>query len=96
MLHDADMPLAGLHLAEQDSSPPASAEEQQSSRESPAGSEDSGRNVDSAVVSSEPQHGSSAARRPPLHLVNARRRQTVGSAGRNIINVYTRDGASST
>ena len=93
MLHDAGRSLADLHLAEQDSSPPAPAADQHSNERSPPGI---GTDPRCTAVADEPEYGGSAARRPPLHLVNARRRPSQGSAGRNTVNVYTRDGAPST
>ena len=94
MLHDADRSLADLHLAEQDNSPQALAAEQFSTTgRSPSGNE---QNPGCMAVSADPGHGSSGAHSPPLHLVNARRRLSQGGAGRNVVNVYTRDGAIST
>ena len=89
-LHDADSRLAQLSIAEQACSPARPAAE--NGHANGQLQQNGGPYTGPAAAQSTPEPGIGEARRPPLHLVNARRRPSQGGGGRNIVNVYTRDG----
>jgi len=89
-LHDANSRLAQLSIGEQ-----ACSQSQAAARDGYANGhlqQKGGPPSAAAAAQSTPEADTGRARRPPLHLVNARRRPSQGGAGRNVVNVYTRDG----
>ena len=86
---NTDSRLAQLSIAEQTCGPSRSAEDGYANGQL---QQNGGRPSAAAAAQSAPEPDTGRARRPPLHLVNARRRPSQGGCGRNIVNVYTRDG----
>ena len=90
-LHDADSSLAQLSITEEACCSPS----QSAADDGRVGGQlqhSNGPPPATTATQSMQDLDTGKARRPPLHLVNVRRRPSQGGGGRNIVNVYTRDG----